>query len=111
MTTHEIKKLFEAKKQFVENINEVFQIEPGVPNVAGVNYEVFMKDYGEGRVDYREWLVVHYVGGGKAPRIASGNSNSANFKVIGEMLNGGCYEDVRTYDQQLTNGYTKVELC
>ena len=110
MTRQERIELFSAKKRFVENVNEVFQIEPGVPNVAGVSYEVFMKDFGEDRVDFREWLIVHYVGGGKAPRIASGNSNSANFRVIGTMLNGGCYEDVRTYDQQLANGYTKVEL-
>lgn len=110
MTMQERIELFRAKKRFVENINEVFQIEPGVPNVAGVSYEVYMKDFGEDRVDFREWLIVHYVGGGKAPRIASGNSNSANFRVIGTMLNGGCYEDVRMYDTQIANGYTKVEL-
>ena len=69
-----------------------------------------MKDYGEDRIDIREWVIVYYVGGGKAMTIVSGNSNSANFVVIGSMLRGGCYEQVRLYYEQADYGYEKVKL-
>ncbi len=110
MTMEEKLEMYTEKKQFVENINEVFQMEPGCPSVEGVTYEVYSKDYGEGRVDNREWIIVHFYGGGKSVKVVSGNSNIANFKVIGTMLAGGYYTEVYTYQKQLDDGYTKVEL-
>jgi hypothetical protein len=106
--------MYQEKKQFIENLNEVFRIEPGCPTVEGVSYEVYQKHLDEtlfpGITDYREWVVVHYIGGGKAPRIVSGNSNIANFVVIGGMLQGGCYEQVQFYEEQLKAGYERVDL-
>ena len=110
MTMEEKLEMYTEKKQFVENINEVFQMEPGCPSVEGVSYEVYSKDYGAGRVDNREWIIVHFYGGGKSVKVVSGNSNIANFKVIGTMLAGGYYTEVYTYQKQLDDGYTKVEL-
>ena len=110
MTMVEKIEMYGEKKRFVENLNEVFQMEPRCPSVEGVNYEVYMKDFGDGRIDIREWVIVHFTGGGKCVKIASGNSNIANFNVIGSMLQGGYYAEVRTYQEQLDNGYTKVEL-
>ena len=104
------REMYLEKKKFMENLNEVFQMDPGCPSVEGVNYELYTKDYGEGRIDEREWVIVHFVGGGKSVKIVSGNSNIANFKVVGTMLVGGYYAENYTYQKQEEDGYTKVEL-
>lgn len=108
MSFEERIKMYEGKKQFIENLNEVFQMEPKCGSVEGVTYEVYSKDHGEGRIEYREWVIVHFVGGGKSPRLISGNSNTANFRVIGEMLNGGYYDEVRDYETQLERGLEEI---
>ena len=110
MTAEEQHEMYLEKKKFVENLNEVFQMEPQCPSVEGVSYEVYTKDYGEDRIDTREWVIVHFVGGGKSVKLVTGNSNIANFKVIGSMLVGGYYTEVYTYQKQVEDGYTKVEL-
>ena len=110
MTMEEKLVMYTDKKKFIENVNEVFRIEPGCPSVEGVSYEVYTKDYGEGRVDEREWVIVHFTGGGKSVRLVSGNSNIANFKIIGTLLAGGYYSEVFTYQKQIEDGYTKVDL-
>ena len=110
MTVEEKHEMYLEKKKFVENLNEVFQMEPRCPSVEGVSYEVYIKDYGEGRVDEREWVIVHFVGGGKSVKVVSGNSNIANFRVVGTMLVGGYYAENFTYQKQIEDGYTKVEL-
>ena len=106
--------MYQEKKQFIENLNEVFRIEPGCPTVEGVSYEVYQKKLDEalfpGITDYREWVIVHYIGGGKAPKLVNGNSNIANFIVIGSMLQGGCYDQVSLYSEQFTTGYERVDL-
>ena len=102
--------MYSEKKKFIENLNEVFQVEPGCPSVEGVSYEVYIKDYGEDRIDVREWVIVHFVGGGKSVSLVTGNSNIANFKVVGSMLAGGYYTEVYTYQKQSDDGYTKVDL-
>ena len=110
MTSEEKREMYLEKRRFIENLNEVFQMEPRCPSVEGVCYELYTKDYGDGRVDEREWVIVHFVGGGKSAKIVSGNSNIANFKVIGSMLVGGYYAENFTYQKQIEDGYTKVEL-
>ena len=110
MTLEEKYEMYLEKKKFIENLNEVFQMEPRCPSVEGVSYELYTKDYGEGRIDEREWVIVHFVGGGKSVKIVSCNSNIANFKVIGSMLVGGYYTENDTYQKQLADGYIKVEL-
>ena len=47
-----------------------------------------------GQYYLEEYLVVTYRGGAWAARCANINSNAANFRAIGEMLDGGCYEEV-----------------
>lgn len=110
MTMEEKLSMYSEKKKFIENLNDMFQVEPRCPSVEGVSYEVYTKDYGEGRIDEREWVIVHFVGGGKSVKIVSGNSNIANFKVVGTMLVGGYYAENYTYQKQEDDGYTKVEL-
>ena len=110
MTFDEKMEMYLGKKRFIENLNEVFQMDPKCGSVEGVTYEVYAKSFGEDRTEFREWIIVHYIGGGKSPRIASGNSNSANFRVIGSMTDGGHYEDVQMYETQESFGFEKVEL-
>lgn len=110
MTIQEKKEMYQGKKQFIENVNEVFQIEPGCSSVVGVTYEVYFKDFGNDHHEFREWIIVHYVGGGKCPKIVSGNSNAANFRAIGSLLDGGYYDSVRMYEDQIENGFERVEL-
>jgi hypothetical protein len=105
--------MYQEKKKFIENLNEVFNVEPGCASVEGVSYEVYQKELTgifEGITDYREWVIVHYTGGGKAPKITTGNSNAANFIVVGSMLHGGCYEQVQMYNEQTAAGYERLEL-
>ena len=110
MTLEEKLKMYQDKKSFIENLNEVFRIEPGCPSVEGVSYEVYTKQFSDRLSETREWVIVHYTGGGKAMKLVSGNSNIANFVVIGSMLQGGCYEQVRMYQEQEELGYQRVEL-
>ena len=110
MTMEEKREMYLEKKKFIENLNEAFQMEPKCPSVEGVCYELYFKDYGEGRIDEREWVIVHFVGGGKSVKLVTGNSNIANFKVLGSMLVGGYYTEVYTYQKQVEDGYTKVDL-
>lgn len=110
MTLEEKLKMYKEKQQFIENVSGVFQVKPGCPTVEGVTYEVYTKDYGEGRIDTREWVIVHYHGGGWAAKVVSGNSNIANFRVVGSMLSGGCYDEVQLYQEQTKNGYERMKL-
>ena len=113
MNTQERIEMYTEKKQFIENLNEVFAIAPGCPSVEGISYEVYQKDLTgtfEGITDYREWVIVHYTGGGKAMQITTGNNNAANFRTVGSMLQGGHYDQVQFYEDQLEAGYSKVEL-
>lgn len=110
MTLEEKLKMYQEKQKFVENISGVFQVAPGCPSVEGVDYEVYTKQFSDRLSETREWVIVHYTGGGKAMKIVSGNSNAANFVVIGSMLQGGCYEQVRMYQLQEEDGYRRVDL-
>ena len=47
---------------------------------------------------------------GKSVKVVSGNSNIANFRVVGTMLVGGYYAENYTYQKQIEDGYTKVDL-
>jgi hypothetical protein len=110
MTLEEKLNMYREKKQFIENLGYAFQVRPGCASVEGVDYEVYTKQFSDRLSETRELVIVHYVGGGKAMKIVSGNSNAANFVVIGSMLQGGCYEQVRMYEEQVEQGYKKVDL-
>ena len=81
MTMEEKLSMYSEKKKFIENLNDMFQVEPRCPSVEGVTYEVYTKDYGDDRIDTREWIIVHFIGGGKSIRIVSGNSNLLNSNI------------------------------
>jgi rRNA pseudouridine-1189 N-methylase Emg1 (Nep1/Mra1 family) len=103
-------RMYKEKERFVEALSGVFQTTKHNSSVEGISYEVYTKKFNDRISETREWVVVYYSGGGKAMKIVSGNSNVANFVVIGSMLHGGCYEQVRMYEEQLTTGYERLEL-
>ena len=110
MTLEETLQMYREKKQFIENLGYAFQVRPGCASVEGVDYEVYTRQHSNQLIETREWVIVHYTGGGKAMKIVSGNSNAANFVVIGSMLHGGCYEQVRMYQDQEAEGFERVKL-
>ena len=110
MTLAERLEMYKEKERFIENLSGVFQVAPGCPSVEGISYEVYAKDLSDGRIDEREWIIVYFIGGGKCVKIVTGNSNIANFRVVGTLLAGGYYSEVRTYQEQIGNGYRKVKL-
>jgi hypothetical protein len=65
---------------------------------------------GEERDHYVEYVVVNFIGGGKCVRFVSGNSNTANFRVIGGLLEGGYYDEVPDYNSLKERGFTYVIL-
>ena len=111
MTVEEMLEMYLEKKKFIENLNEVFQMDPGCPTVEGVNYEVYTKQFSDRLSETREWVIIHFTGGGWLPKLVSGNSNIANFQVIGSLLAGGYYAEVPMYQEQTDLGYKKVDLC
>lgn len=109
MTLEEKLAMYGEKQRFVEAISGVFKTTNHNSSVEGVSYEAYQKPICD-VIDFREWVVVYYTGGGKAMKIVSGSSCVSIFTVIGSMLQGGCYEQVRFYEDQLEQGYEKVIL-
>ena len=82
MTIAEKLEMYREKKQFIDGLCSVFKTRPKGSSVSEITYEVYKKSFGEDRTDFREWIVVHFDGGGSSPRLVTGNSNTANLKVL-----------------------------
>lgn len=108
MTNAEKLMLFKEKKDFIENLNKAFQTFPKDSAVASVAYEVYAKKVNEDVTYYQEYLVVTFFGGAKAVRNANGNSNPANFKELGKLVEGGYYDEVQSYETLAERGYELV---
>jgi thioredoxin-related protein len=78
--------------------------------VTKVVYEVY-SNYSAAwnETHYTEFVVVHFVGGGKSVRTISGNSNNANFIEVGKLINGGYYDELDYYNKVKSNA-TFVEV-
>lgn len=110
MTIEEKLKMYREKKNFVWHVANTFIKNPTGHSVVDVTYEVWHKESDKFGHIFVEWIIVHYKGGATSPRRVSGNSNTANFRVIGEMLDCGYYEDLPMYKDQRDLGYKKVDL-
>jgi len=53
----------------------------------------------------QEMLVVHYGKGAYAARNATHNSNAANFREIGRLLDGGYYDEVKSLEDLEATAY------
>lgn len=112
MTIDEKLKMYREKKAFIAGIDRVFTQNSKGHSVAEISYEVWCKDHGEGGLEFMEWIIVGYNGGAKSYIRATANSNTANFRAIGEVLDHGNYSDVDTYrERQKAIGFWKVNLA
>ena len=113
MTVEEKLEMYKGKKAFIDSISRVFEENNTNSSVVSVNYEVYHKEVVRDEntyQSYREFVVVNYVGGGKSVKTVSGNSNTANFRVIGTMLDGGYYDEVQDYNSLIECGYELLDL-
>ena len=110
MTLEEKLEMYKNKKTFINDISKAFENKPSKTSVTSVDYEVYRKDIAEDRIYFAEYIIVNFFGGGKSVRNVNGNSNSANFRVVGELIDGGYYDEVRNYETIVDNGFVLVKL-
>lgn len=113
MTIAEKLEMYANKKAFIDNVSKAFTKNLSKSSVTSLEYEVYHRKVtinGEERDHYVEYVVVNFIGGGKCVRFVSGNSNTANFRVIGEMLDGGYYDEIPTYNGLKDKGFKYVIL-
>lgn len=110
MTQEEKLKELKGKRDFVAKINDAFAIRPAGSSVASVEYEVYHKKINDVMDYYQEYLVVTFSGGAISVRVANGNSNTANFREIGKLIDGGYYSEVRDYNELEESGFKHIEF-
>lgn len=110
MTISEKLEMYKGKKSFIEGIGNVFKTIPSGSSVSSVEYEVYRLDLKDDITYFTEYLTVTFFGGGKCVRVVNGNSNTANFRALGTLVEGGYYDEVSTYENLVNIGYVKVEL-
>lgn len=97
LTVEERMHMYRGKKLFIDHISKVFEDEYLQSNVARVDYEVYSKVIDPETTYYTEFVVVAFTGGSKSVRVISGNSNNANFREIGKLIDGGYYDELEFY--------------
>lgn len=112
MTIDEKLKMYREKSGFIADIDKLFTRNSKGHSIAEISYEVWHKESEQCEHDFIEWIIVSYNGGAKSYLRATGNSNTANFRAISEVLDHGFYEDMITYcKRQVVLGYRKVNLA
>jgi hypothetical protein len=109
MTFEEKLDMWSEKKRFIEAIDNVFQMKPTGFLVKKIKYEVYQKEI-DGTLRCIEWLVLHFEGGAVIATQSTGNSSIANLKTIASCLDGGYYDEIRTYRSLLDTGWAPVSL-
>lgn len=113
MSYEEKIEMYRGKKVFIENISKAFSETPRVSSVTSIDYEVYRRKVtinGEERDHYVEYVIVNFFGGGRSAKFVSGNSCTANFRVLGTLVEGGYYDENRDYDALADKGFTLVPL-
>ena len=101
--------MWSEKKMFIDALDRVFQMKPAGSLIEKIEYEVYQKEISGAR-RYNEWLVLHFEGGAMLATLVTGNSNIANLRAISTYLDGGYYEEVRTYRSLLETGWELLSL-
>lgn len=109
MTTTEKIKMYAKKKAFINKISAVFETTHST-TVESVSYEVYQKEISPDTTYFTEYVIVNYIGGGKSVRIVNGNSDTANFRAIGTLLDGGYYDELPDYETLADRGFKAVKL-
>jgi hypothetical protein len=111
MTTEELLQMYREKKAFVDDIASVFKNNTKGHSVKDIVYEVWHKKREQLNDVFAEWIIVYFTSGAKSPCHVDCNSNTANFRAIGNIVDGGYYCDIFRYDDgQVSLGYKKVDL-
>ena len=110
MTMEEKIQMYKDKQRFVEQLSGVFQTTNHNSTVEGISYEVYHKSFSDHTSETREYVVVSYIGGAKSPRTVTGYACTAIFRIIGDLLNGGYYDEVRDFETLIEDGYQWVAL-
>ena len=112
MTYEEKIKMYKVKKAFIDNLSKAFEAKPRASSVDSIEYEVYKKEstVNEGQTYFVEYLVVNFFGGAISVKTVNGNSCTANFRALGELIDGGYYDEVRGYETLDDNGFEKVNL-
>lgn len=113
MTMEEKIKMYREKKAFIDGLSRVFEAKLTGSAVETIEYEVYHKVVARDENTYHhyvEFVVITFIGGGKSAKVVTGNSNTANFRVLGPMLDGGRYEENSYYDSMIETGYELVQL-
>ncbi len=109
MTIEERLKMYREKRQFIYDVSMVFIKNPKGHTVDGVIYEVLFNEDSHGN-HFSEWLIIQYTGGAEARCCVSGNSSSANFRCVADMVEGGHYDENAYYNDLLARGWRKLDL-
>lgn len=104
MTITEKLEMFKEKRNFIKNISKAFEAKPKGSSVQSVDYEVYRRDDAGDHIYFREYLVVIFFGGGKSVKNISGNSNTANLRALGSIVDGGYYDEIQDYEMVQTLG-------
>jgi hypothetical protein len=96
MTVEERLKMYREKKNFIYDVSKAFAFTTKGHTVEGIRYEVLFKENELGQ-HFSEWLTIRYFGGAEAHCCISDNSNSANFRAIAKMIEGGYYDENEHY--------------
>lgn len=110
LSNSELIEMYRKKKAFINHLSKAFENVPTESTVVSIDYELYKKETDTGDIKYLEYLVVTFVGGAKSVVIANGNSATANFRVLGKLLNGGYYDECESYNRLGEFGYVLVEL-
>ena len=109
MTFEEKVAMWSEKKRFIDALDSVFQRKPTGSLIEKISYEVYQKEI-SGAMRFNEWLVLYFEGNAMLATLVNGNSNIANLRAIATYLDGGYYEEVRTYRSLLETGWEPVVL-
>jgi hypothetical protein len=111
MSIEEKLKMYREKSGFIADIDKLFTHNSKGHSIRGISYEVWHKEHEKFGHEFVEWIIVTYSGGAKSYIKATANSNMANYRAIGEVLDHGNYSEVDTYrERQVELGYKKVNL-
>ena len=91
---------FFSKKEFTRDVAFAFAKQKGLHSIKDVDYKVF---YNQKHGWVHEDIVITYNGGAIAVRNNSGNSITATFESICQMVNGGYYVEVGDYQERLND--------
>lgn len=110
MTKTEKLEMYRNKQAFIKDLSKAFENLGSKSNVISIDYEVYMKEVDFENTYYKEYVIINFYGGGKSVKTVSGNSNFANFEVIGRLIDGGYYDEIFSYESLKGSGYQLLNL-